>query len=127
MGIGKPEDITPNTYVHRVGGGDIANLQLKPIEKKLIPPGISVFLGGTQRQAAAQLRRAFPRSRKWRGKQTVGTTTAAAVRKAGFELVPDPTTRFHNHARLIHKDGIAGFTEANIKKLSQTFQNTKGC
>ncbi len=98
--IGKPEDIAPDMAVHRIGGGNVANLRLKSMEKKLIPPGISVFLGGSPQQAAAQLRRVFPRSRKWRGKQTVGTTTAAALRQAGFEVVPNPTSRFSNHARL---------------------------
>ena len=128
MAVGRPGDIAPETVVHRVGGGNVANLRLSPLDQKLTPPGISVLLGGTPQQAAAQMRQAFPNSRKWRETaHTVGTTTAAAVRQAGFEIVPDPTTRFPNHARMIHPRGIAGFTDANLAVLAQTFQDTEGC
>lgn len=125
--IGKPKDIGPDTAIHRVGGGNAANLRLKAMEERLIPPGISVFLGGSAQQAVTQLRQAFPRSRKWRGKQTVGTTTAAALRQVGFEVVPNPTSRFSNHARLIHPNGVVGFTDTNLKRLAHTFQDIKGC
>ena len=57
----------------------------------------------------------------------VGTTSALAVRQTGFEIVPDPTTRFPNHARLTHASGVAGFTDANLEGLARTFQNTEGC
>ena len=128
MAIGRPEDIAPETMVHRVGGGSVANLRLSPLDQRQTPPGISVLLGGTPQKAAAQMRQAFPNSRKWRERaHTVGTTTAAAVRQAGFEIVPDPTTRFPNHARLIHPSGAAGFTDANLEMLAQTFQDTEGC
>ena len=128
MAIGKPEDIAPETIVHRVGGGTVENLRLSSLEQKLTPPGISVLLGGTPQEAAAQMRNAFPRSRKWRETaHTVGTTTVAAVRRAGFEIVPDPTARFPNHARFIHPDGAGGFMDANLERLAQTFQNTTGC
>jgi hypothetical protein len=74
------------------------------------------------------MRRAFPKSRKWQaGAQIVGSTTAAAVRQAGFDIVPDPTSRFANHARLIHSNGVAGFTDANLATLSQAFRDTTGC
>jgi hypothetical protein len=59
--------------------------------------GISVLLHGTPQEAAAQMRRAFPGARKWRETAQVGTTTAAAIREAGFDVVPDPTTRFPNY------------------------------
>lgn len=128
MPIGRPEDIPPETVVHRVGGGSVANLRLSPLDAKQTPPGISVLLGGTPQEAAAQMRRAFPGSRKWRGTaHTVGTTTVAAVREAGFEIVPDPTTRFPNHARLIHPSGVAAFTDENLAILAATFRNATGC
>jgi hypothetical protein len=57
----------------------------------------------------------------------VGTTTAMAIRQAGFEIVPDPTNRFPNHARLIHPDDAEGFTDENLERLSQAFQNTTEC
>jgi len=70
---------------------------------------------------------AFPGSRKWRETaHTVGTTTVAAVREAGFEVVPDPTARFPHHARLIHASGIAGFTDDRLTILAATFHNTMG-
>jgi hypothetical protein len=128
VAIGKSEDIAPETVVHRVGSGNLDNLRLSLLEEKLIPPGISVFWGGTPQEAAAQMRQAFPQSQKWRRTaHTVGTTTVAALRQAGFEIVPNPTTRFPNHARLIHPNGVAGFTDVNLKKLARTFQNTGGC
>jgi hypothetical protein len=74
------------------------------------------------------MRQAFPKSRKWQAAaQTVGSTTAAAVRQAGFDIVPDPTSRFANHARLIHPNGFTGFTNASLAALSQAFRDTTGC
>jgi hypothetical protein len=126
--LGRPEDISPETVVHRVGGGSVANLRLSPLDAQQTPPGLSVLLGGTPPEAADQLRRAFPRSRKWlQSVHTVGTTTAAAIREAGFEIVPDPTARFPNHARLMHSRGVAGFTDENLQILAATFRNTTGC
>jgi hypothetical protein len=114
--------------VHRVGGGSIANLRLSRLEQQLTPPGISLLLGGMPQGAATQMRQAFPNSRKWRDSaHTVGTTTAAAVRQTGFELVPDPTARFPNHARLIHPSGVAGFTDTNLEQLARVFHDTEGC
>ena len=128
MPIGRPEDISPETAVHRVGGGSVANLRLSPLDAKQTPPGISVLLGGTPQAAASLMRHAFPGSRKWREiAHTVGTTTAGALREAGFEIVPDPTIRFPNHARLIHPSGIVGFTDGNLATLVATFRNTTGC
>jgi hypothetical protein len=74
------------------------------------------------------MRHAFPGSRKWRETaHIIGTTTAAAIREAGFDIVPDPTTRFPNHARLIHPQGVAGFTDENVITLAATFHDTVGC
>jgi hypothetical protein len=128
VAVGRPEEIAPETVVHRIGGGSVANLSLSPVDRQLSPPGISVLLGGTPQEAAAQLRQAFPRSQRWQAAaQTVGTTTAAAVRQAGFELVPDPTSRFPNHARLLHPHGAAGFTDANLGLLARAFHESTGC
>ena len=128
MAIGRPEELSPETIVHRLGGGGVTNLRLSVLEKKLTPSGISVLLGGTPQEAASQMRQAFPNFRKWRETgHTVGTTTAAAIRAAGFELVPDPTVRFANHARLIHPRGLEGFRDENIERLARAFQDTEGC
>jgi hypothetical protein len=127
VSLGQPQAIAPETAVHRVGGGSVENLRLSSIDMQQIPPGISVFIGGTPQEAAAQMRRVFPGSRKWRETaRMVGTTTAAALRTAGFAVVPDPTTRFPNHARLIHASGVAGFTDESLTTLAATFHNTTG-
>jgi len=128
VNIGKPEDIAPDTVVHRVGGGAVANLRLSPIDARESPPGISVLLGGTPQEAADQMRRVFPRSRKWQAAaKTVGTTNAAAIRNAGFAIVPNSTDRFPNHARVIHANGVAGFTDQNLAVLAAAYKNTTGC
>jgi hypothetical protein len=126
--IGRPEETTPDTVVHRVGGGSAANLRLSLLDAQQTPPGISVLLRGTPQEAAAQMRRAFPGARKWRETaRTLGTTTAAVIREAGFDVVPDPTTRFPNHARLIHPQGVAGFTDEHLVTLAATFRDTVEC
>ena len=114
--------------VHRVGGGSVANLRLSLLDAQQILPGISVFLHGTPREDAAQMRHAFPGSRKWRETaHTVGTTTAAAIREAGFDVAPDPTTRFPNHTRVMHPQGVAGFTDEHLATLAAIFRDTVGC
>jgi hypothetical protein len=128
VAVGKPQEVAPETVVHRVGGGDVPNLSLSAMDRTQMPPGVSVLLGGTPQDAAQQMRAAFPRSKKWAAiAHTVGSTTAAAVRGAGFEIVPDPTSRFPNHARLIHPGGEAGFTNEHLERLALVFQNTTGC
>ena len=128
MVLGRTEEIAPETVVHRIGGGNVANLRLSPVDCQETPPGISVLLGGTPQEASTQMRQAFPRSRKWQqGAKTVGTTTAGAIRQAGFNVVPDPTSRFPNHSRLIHPHGALGFTDENLEGLGPAFQDTTGC
>ena len=120
--------IAPDTPVHRVGGGNAVNLRLSAADILETPPGISVLFGGTPQEAAVQMRRAFPRSRKWQAASgTVGTAPLAAVRRAGFDVLLDPTARFPNHGRLIHSNGAAAFDDANLSALSQAFLDTTGC
>jgi hypothetical protein len=113
---------------HRIGGGDANNLKLWPAEEKLVPPGFSVLIGGTPKQAAADFRRVFG-SHSSLGKKaaTVGTTAIGKVRDAGFDVIEDPTTNFRNHGRLIHPtDGAAGFNDANRTRLAAVFTNKTG-
>ncbi len=117
-----------DTIVHRVGGAGIDNLRLSVFDIALNPAGISVLLGGTPGDAANQMRAAYPRSQKWKiHASTVASTTVDAIRAAGFDVMLDPTDRFPNHARLIHKDGVAGFSDANLTILAQVFHATTGC
>jgi hypothetical protein len=111
--------------VHRIGGGSSANLALTPADASLNPPGISTLQGGSSSEAAQAMRRQFPRMAP-RGRTVVGTAMASEVRAAGFDVIMDPTRRFPQHARLIHPQGIAGFTEANLQRLSQCFRDHAG-
>ena len=127
MALGRPEEIAPETPVHRLGGGRVPNLRLSVLDRKLTPPGISVLLGGTPEEATNLMRQAFPHSRKWRETaHIVGTTTVKAVRTAGFQLIPDPTDRFPSHARLIHPRGTEGFADENLERLARVFRDTEG-
>ena len=112
---------------HRVGGGDAGNLELKPQEAKLIPPGISVLVGGTPRQAADDWRRVFTKPGPSARAATIGTADIDAIRRAGFDVIPFPTPNFPHHARLIHPaEGAAGFSRENLERLAQTFTDTAG-
>src|SRR5207244_3294182 len=115
MSEGGRTELPAETPVHRVGGRAGANLRLKPREELLVPPGISVLLGGTPAEAAEQMRQAFPDPRKFARihelAQTVGSTTIAQVEATGFQLLSDPSVKFPNHARLTHPAGVAGFSE----------------
>jgi hypothetical protein len=113
--------------IHRIGGGSVENLQLKPAELKLTPPGISVLKADSPAEAAAQMRAAFPNATGLHeASRCVGTICYANIKAAGFELMFDPTKKFSNHYRLIHPDGAAGFTQENLEKLSNSFTNTSG-
>ncbi len=71
------------------------------------------------------MKEAFPNVAKLhRLAKTVGTATEEGIRGAGFDLVPDPTTRFPNHHRLIHPEGIAGFDDDGLGRLSQAFTDS---
>src|SRR5829696_1321405 len=88
--------------LHRIGGGSVENLRLKPAEAKVDPPGISILRFPTPAQAAAAIRAAFPRATGLHAlARAVGTTTDEAIRAAGFDAVPDPSNRLPTHHRLI--------------------------
>lgn len=57
---------------------------------------------------------------------TVGSLTAEAIRGAGFDLIANPTRRLPNHHRIIHPQGASGFTDANLARLAEAFENTTG-
>src|SRR5205823_3496363 len=54
MSTGDPKILPAETVVHRIGGGAIENLRLKPAEKALSPPGISALSGSSAEGAAEQ-------------------------------------------------------------------------
>jgi hypothetical protein len=113
--------------IHRVGGSAPSNLALKPSEAGLQPPGISVLQGGTAGEAAAQMRAAYPNATRLHAQaSTVGTSTASRIEGAGFRVMPDPSKRFPNHARITHPDGADGFNDRNLQRLSEAFDDTTG-
>jgi hypothetical protein len=110
--------------VHRIGGASVENLRLKSKEKTLVPPGISVLLGGTPEKVREDVRRAFPNAAALlEAAETVGRATVGAIRQTGFDVIADPTRHFANHARLVHPKGIDGFTDANLAELSKVFED----
>ena len=54
------EDATVLNDIHRIGGGSVENLLLKPKESKLNSPGISVLKTLSSAEAVRQIRQAFP-------------------------------------------------------------------
>jgi len=111
--------------IHRIGGGRVENLRLKPAESDLDPPGISVLKAGAPADAAEQVKAAFPNAAKLReAARTVGSTTEEAIRGAGFDVVRDPTRKFPNHHRMIHPQGVAGFVDEDLARLSEAFTDT---
>lgn len=130
MHVYDPEaNVLPDDSVrHRVGGGKVENLFLRPLEEKLIPPGFSVLLGGTPAQAAVDMRRVFgPTSKMSQRASAVGTATIESIREIGFDVIADETNNFPNHGRLIHPtDGIDGFSEEKLRKLSALFFDHEG-
>jgi hypothetical protein len=42
---------------------------------------------------------------------------------AGY-IMPNPTKKYPNHHRLIHPDGVAGFSDENPMRLSEAFTDT---
>ncbi len=116
-----PDDVP----IHRLGGGSVGNLDLKPAERTMTPPGISTLHGGMPAEAAEAMRRQYHRMAP-RGQTVVGTTTAGRIREAGFDVIMDPTKRFPQHARLVHPDGASGFTPENLERLAQAFEDHTG-
>lgn len=54
----------------------------------------------------------------------MGSAQLDDIKKVGFDVMPDPTKKFPNHGRLIHPEGVSGFNDINLAKLSQVFKNT---
>jgi hypothetical protein len=113
--------------MHRIGGSNVENLRLKPREATLNPPGISLLRAPSPREAARQIREAFPAADELHAAaQVIGSTTVEKIRSAGFDIIANPTKRLPHHYRLIHPDGVAGFNDENLVRLSAVFTETSG-
>ncbi|HEY5864192.1 MAG TPA: hypothetical protein VI542_01355 [Candidatus Tectomicrobia bacterium] len=103
------------------------NLRLKPREVTLNPPGISLLRAPSPEDAARQLREVFPAADALHNAaQVIASTTVDKIRQAGFEVLPNPTKRLPHHYRLIHPEGVAGFDDTNLRRLSAAFIETSG-
>src|SRR3954469_15705779 len=101
--------------IHRIGGAGVECLRLRAEEMKLDPPGISVLKADSPASAAAQMRNAYPKSlRLDESARVVASTTAEMIRSAGFDVIAKPSKRLPTHHRIIHPDGIAGFSDENL-------------
>jgi hypothetical protein len=113
--------------MHRIGGSSVDNLRLKSREVTLNPPGISLLRAPSPGEAARQIREAFPAADVLHAAaQVIGSTTVEKIRHAGFDVLPNPTKKLPNHYRLIHPEGIAGFDDTNLARLSAVFTETSG-
>jgi hypothetical protein len=113
--------------IHRIGGGGVENLRLKPREVRLNPPGISVLKASSPGEASRQIREAFPDATELHAvAKVVGSTSVQRIRSAGFDVILNPTRKLPNHCRIIHSDGAAGFSDENLERLSEVFTDTPG-
>ena len=120
------EQTTVYNDIHRIGGGSVENLRLKPKEATLSPPGISVLKAPSPSEVARQIRKAFPEAEELHEiAKVVGSTTTEKIRSAGFDVLPNPTGRLPNHHRVIHPDGADGFSDESLKRLSEVFTDTQ--
>jgi hypothetical protein len=105
----------------------VENLRLKPREAMLNPPGISLLQASSPGEAVRQMREAFPAADGLHETaQVIGSTTIDKIRRAGFDVIPNPTRKLPNHYRLVHPDGVAGFNDENLARLSAVFTETSG-
>jgi hypothetical protein len=93
----------------------------------LNPPGISLLQAPSPGEAARQMREAFPAADELHeAAQVINSTTADKIRSAGFDIIPNPTRKLPNHYRLTHPDGVAGFNDENLARLSAVFTESSG-
>ena len=73
------------------------------------------------------MRTAYPdATRLHEAAKTVGSTTEALIRSAGFAVIPNRSQRLATHHQIIHPDGAAGFCDDNLALLAAVFVITEG-
>jgi hypothetical protein len=116
--------------VHRFGNADIEGLRLKDRERTQDSPGISILIGGTAEEAAAAMLEAYPDPRKHsrihEQVKEVRSTRAGEVRRAGFDVIHAPSAKLPMHGRIIHAQGMSGFSDENLHSLSMAFKGEQG-
>lgn len=124
------QPLSDATQVFRISGESGSNAfkfnsrELDAITKgKLDPPGISLIRANSADEAMLTWNKAFPNRQV--DISSVGGTTAAEIREAGFDVIHNPSKKGalgDSHARLIHPDGVDGFNDANLDTLSKKFE-----
>ena len=116
------QSLSDETKVFRIGGASIDNLKLKDAEKKLNPPGISVIRANDEKEAGDIMKKAFPKATKLHEQINSGNIAemkAKDIREVGFDVIHNPTENIGEpHARIIHPEGVTGFNNDNLEKLS---------
>lgn len=113
--------------IHRIGGASVENLRLKPREATLNPPGISVIKAPTPAAAAQEVRTGLPKAKNLHEQaKTIGSASEEAIRAAGFDVIATSSAALPNHHRIIHPQGVAGFSDENLARLAEAFVNTTG-
>ena len=126
MKSGKPATLSDDTVVHRLGGKVLDNFQLQRSEEKLNPPGISVLVGGTAKDAARTMLAVYDDPVGYpdihaRSKR-IASATIGEIRSQGFDVIANGTRRFPNHGRLIHPLGQEGFASERLNSLVVVFR-----
>lgn len=71
------------------------------------------------------MRAAFPLAKRlWSLASVIESTTGARIRSAGLDGIANSTATFPNYYRLIHSEGVAGFSDDNLARLAQEFEDT---
>jgi hypothetical protein len=100
-------------------------MRLREREAILQPPGISVLVGGTPKDAAKAMLAAFGdpvRHAEIHAKaKRVASATVGAIRAKGFDVITMASKRLPNHGRLIHPSGKGGFPEEWVTQLASVF------
>ncbi len=59
--------------------------------------------------------------------KVVASSTVVQIRAMGFEVAAARTRQLANHGCVIHPAGALGFSDENLNKLMQVFQDTTEC
>jgi hypothetical protein len=71
------------------------------------------------------MRKTFPNATGLHEKsKTVASGTVGSIRNAGFDVAPTPSKKLPNHATVTHSEGVNGFTDENLARLSKALGKT---
>ena len=69
-----------------------------------------------------QMKEVFPQAKALHEQaRVIGTTSLEKIRSTGFDVIAKPTRLLANHHRIFHPEGVSGFNDDNVKRLSEAF------